>query len=138
MPSYYPRATLEMADVRYEAGSKTPSQLASGGLDTIMVGGAGVSTAISKFVVEKNAGGVGTDRVQNLYLWDAKEKDVIDLKAFFANATLARDAVNDTTPTTLRNTFTIDLDATQDLVLNFMDTTLTQESLEMMIARAYS
>jgi hypothetical protein len=130
--------TLEMADVRYEAGSKTPSQVASGGLDTIMVGGAGVSTAISKFVVEKNAGGVGTDNKQNLYLWDADASDVIDLKAFFANETLARNAVNDTTPATLSNTFTIDLNPTQDLVLNFMDMTLTQESLEMMIARAYS
>ncbi|NBV72469.1 MAG: hypothetical protein EBR60_10605 [Burkholderiaceae bacterium] len=103
-----------------------------------MVGGAGVSTAVSKFVVEKNASGVGADLKQNLYLWDAEASDVIDLKAFFANATLAINAVNDTTPTTPRSTFTIDLDATQDLVLNFMDTTLTQESLEMMIARAYS
>jgi hypothetical protein len=128
--------TLEMADVRYEAGSKTPNQVASGGLDTIMVGGSGVIGAVSKFVVEKNAGGVGADLKQNLYLWDAEANDVIDLKAFFANATLATTAVQKLA--TPRSTFTIDLDATQDLVLNFMDTTLTQESLEMMIARAYS
>jgi hypothetical protein len=132
--------TLEMADVRYTAGSKTPSQVASDGQDTIMVGGAGVSGALSKFVVEKGATfdtGIGTDNKQNLYLWDAEVNDVIDLKAFFANATLATNAVQDSALTTPRSAFTIDLNATQDLVLNFMGTTLTQESLEMMIARAY-
>ena len=144
--------TLEMADVRYrydEEGnllSWTPNQVASSGKDTIMVGGVGRSADASTFVVEKGTDaafntGIGADNKQNLFLWDADTNavtgDVIDLKAFFADATTARNAVQDTTPATPRNTFTIDLNATQDLVLNFMDTNLTQESLEMMIARAY-
>ena len=40
-------------------------------------------------------------------------------------------------PASSHNLFTIDLNSTQDLMLHFMDTTLTQDSLEMMIARAY-
>ncbi len=106
-----------------------------------MVGGAGRSADASTFVVENDAAfnaGIGTDNKQNLFLWDADASDVIDLKAFFADATTARNAVQDTSPATPRNSFTIDLNATQDLVLNFMDTSLTQESLEMMIARAYT
>jgi len=141
-------ASLEMADVRYrydeegELLSWTPNQVASSGKDTIMVGGAGRSADSSTFVVEKGTDaafntGIGTDNKQNLFLWDADASDVIDLKAFFADATTARNAVQDTSPATPRNSFTIDLNATQDLVLNFMDTSLTQESLEMMIARAY-
>jgi YD repeat-containing protein len=140
--------TLEMADVRYrydEEGNLlgwTPNQVASSGKDTIMVGGVGRSADASTFVVEKGTDaafntGIGADNKQNLFLWDADASDVIDLKAFFADATTARNAVQDGTPATPRNTFTIDLNATQDLVLNFMDTNLTQESLEMMIARAY-
>jgi hypothetical protein len=141
-------ATLEMADVRYrydEEGNLlgwTPNQVASAGKDTIMVGNVGRSADASTFVVEKGTEaafntGIGADNKQNLFLWDADASDVIDLKAFFADATTARNAVQDSTPATPRNTFTIDLNATQDLVLNFMDTSLTQESLEMMIARAY-
>jgi hypothetical protein len=140
--------TLEMADVRYrydEEGNLlgwTPNQVASAGKDTIMVGGVGRSADASTFVVEKGTDaafntGIGADNKQNLFLWDADASDVIDLKAFFADATTARNAVQDSTPATPINTFTIDLNATQDLVLNFMDTNLTQESLEMMIARAY-
>jgi hypothetical protein len=145
-------ATLEMADVRYrydEEGNLldwTPDQVASAGKDTIMVGGVGRSADASTFVVEKGTDaafntGIGADKTQHLYIWDADATavtgDVIDLKAFFADATTARNAVQDSAPATPRNTFTIDLNATQDLVLNFMDTNLTQESLEMMIARAY-
>ncbi len=141
-------ATLEMADVRYrydEEGNLldwTPNQVASAGQDTIMVGGVGRSADASTFVVEKGTDaafntGIGADNKQNLFLWDADANDVIDLKAFFADATTARNAVQDTAPATPRNSFTIDLNANQDLVLNFMDTSLTQESLEMMIARAY-
>jgi hypothetical protein len=142
-------ATLEMADVRYrydEEGNLlnwTPNQVASSGKDTIMVGGVGRSADASTFVVEKGTDaafntGIGADNKQNLFLWDADASDVIDLKAFFADSTTARNAVQDTASATPRNSFTIDLNATQDLVLNFMDTSLTQESLEMMIARAYA
>ena len=81
--------------------------------------------------------GIGGDNTQHLYFWDADASDVIDLSDFFANETTARNAVKDTTPLTSRDSFTIDLNSTQDLMLHFMDTTLTQESLEMMIARAY-
>jgi YD repeat-containing protein len=140
--------TLEMADVRYrydEEGNLlgwTPNQVASSGKDTIMVGGVGRSADASTFVVEKGTDaafntGIGADNKQNLFLWDADASDVIDLKAFFADATTARNAVQDSTSAMPRSTFTIDLNTTQDLVLNFMDTNLTQESLEMMIARAY-
>jgi hypothetical protein len=144
--------TLEMADVRYsydEEGNLqdwTPDQVASAGRDTIMVGGVGRSSDNSTFVVEKGTDtafntGIGADNKQNLFLWDADTNvltgDVIDLTAFFADETSARNAVQDTTPATPRNTFTIELNANQNLVLNFMDTTLTQGSLEEMIARAY-
>lgn len=141
-------ATLEMADVRYRYDAEgnqlswTPNQIASEGKDTIMVGGVGRSQDNSTFVVEKGTdtafnAGIGADNKQNLFLWDADVNDVIDLKAFFANATLARDAVQDLTPGTPRNSFTIDLNTNQDLVLNFMDMSMTQGSLEEMIARAY-
>ena len=145
--------TLEMADVRYRYDAEgnllnwTPNQVASSGKDTIMVGGVGRSADASTFVVEKGTDaafntGIGGDDKQNLFLWDADASDVINLKAFFDDETTARNAVQDAvspeTAKTLKNTFTIDLNATQDLVLNFMDTTLTQESLEMMIARAYA
>ncbi len=141
-------ATLEMADVRYrydEEGNLldwTPNQVASAGQDTIMVGGVGRSADASTFVVEKGTdaafdAGIGADDKQNLFLWDADANDVIDLKAFFDDADAAKNAVQDTAPGTFRNSFTIDLNATQDLILNFMDTTLTQGSLEDMIARAY-
>jgi hypothetical protein len=144
--------TLEMADVRYRYDTEgnllnwTPNQVASEGKDTIMVGNVGRSADASTFVVDKGTEtafntGIGADNKQNLFLWDADASDVIDLKAFFADETTARNAVQDAvspeTAKTLKNTFTIDLNATQDLVLNFMDTSLTQESLEMMIARAY-
>jgi hypothetical protein len=146
--------TLEMADVRYrydEEGNLlgwTPNQVASAGKDTIMVGGVGRSADASTFVVEKDAAfdtGIGADKTQHLYLWDADTHsvtgDVIDLSDFFADATTARNAVQDSvspqTSTTLKNAFTIDLTGDKDLILHFMDTTLSQESLEMMIARAY-
>ena len=141
--------TLEMADVRYrydEEGNLlgwTPNQVASAGKDTIMVGNVGRSSAdASTFVVEKGTDaafntGIGADNKQNLFLWDADASDVIDLKAFFADATTARNAVQDTAPATPSNSFTIDLTGDKDLILHFMDTTLSQESLEMMIARAY-
>jgi len=146
--------TLEMADVRYrydEEGNLlgwTPNQVASSGKDTIMVGGVGRSADASTFVVEKDANfetGIGADKTQHLYLWDADTHsvtgDVIDLSDFFADATTARNAVQDSvspqTSTTLKNAFTIDLIGDKDLILHFMDTTLSQESLEMMIARAY-
>jgi hypothetical protein len=110
-------------------------------MDTIMVGGVGRSADNSTFVVEKGSqtayDAEMEDGIQNIFLWDADASDVIDLKAFFADETTARNAVQDSTPATPRNSFTIDLNTTQDLVLNFMDTSLTQESLEMMIARAY-
>jgi len=141
--------TLEMADVRYrydEEGNLlgwTPNQVASAGKDTIMVGGVGRSADASTFVVEKGTeatfnSGIGVDNTQHLYFWDADASDVIDLSDFFANETTARNAVKDTTPLTSRDSFTIDLNSTQDLMLHFMDTTLTQEGLEMMIARAYA
>jgi hypothetical protein len=139
-------ATLEMADVRYRYDDEgnllnwTPDQVASGGKDTIMVGGVGRSQDNSTFVVEKGVNfdqGFEGDNEQSLFLWDADASDVIDLKAFFDNEFDARNAVQDTAPATPRNSFTIDLDNDYDLVLNFMDTSLTQESLEMMIARAY-
>ncbi len=145
-------ATLEMADVRYRYDAEgnllgwTPNQVASAGKDTIMVGNVGRSADASTFVVEKGTDaafntGIGADNKQNLFLWDADASDVIDLKAFFADATTARNAVQDSvspqTSTTLKNAFTIDLTGDKDLILHFMDTTLSQESLEMMIARAY-
>jgi hypothetical protein len=147
--------TLEMADVRYrydEEGNLlgwTPNQVASAGKDTIMVGGVGRSADASTFVVEKGTDaafdtGIGADKTQHLYLWDADTHsvtgDVIDLSDFFDDATTARNAVQDSvspqTSTTLKNAFTIDLTGDKDLILHFMDTTLSQESLEMMIARA--
>jgi hypothetical protein len=145
-------ATLAMAEVRYDYDAEgnllnwTPNQVASAGKDTIMVGGVGRSADASTFVVEKGTDaafdtGIGADKTQHLYLWDADTHsvtgDVIDLSDFFADATTARNAVKDTTPLTSRDSFTIDLNSTQDLMLHFMDTTLSQESLEMMIARAY-
>ena len=140
-------ATLAMAEVRYDYDAEgnllnwTPNQVASAGKDTIMVGGVGRSADASTFVVEKGTeatfnSGIGGDNTQHLYFWDADASDVIDLSDFFANETTARNAVQDTTPLTSRDSFTIDLNSTQDLMLHFMDTTLTQESLEMMIARA--
>ena len=146
-------ATLEMAEVRYDYDAEgnllnwTPNQVASAGKDTIMVGGVGRSADASTFVVEKGANfetDIGVDKTQHLYLWDADTHsvtgDVIDLSDFFADATTARNAVQDSvspqTSTTLKNAFTIDLIGDKDLLLHFMDTTLTQESLEMMIARA--
>ena len=142
-------ATLAMAEVRYDYDAEgnllnwTPNQVASAGKDTIMVGGVGRSADASTFVVEKGTeatfnGGIGGDNTQHLYFWDADASDVIDLSDFFANETTARNAVQDTAPLTSRDSFTIDLNGTQDLMLHFMDTTLTQESLEVMIARAYA
>jgi hypothetical protein len=147
--------TLEMADVRYSYDAEgnlldwTPDQVASAGKDTIMVGNVGRSADASTFVVEKGTDaafdtGIGADKTQHLYLWDADTHsvtgDVIDLSDFFADATTARNAVQDSvspqTSTTLKNAFTIDLTGDKDLILHFMDTTLSQESLEMMIARA--
>jgi hypothetical protein len=138
-----------MADVRYRYDSEgnllnwTPNQVASSGKDTIMVGNVGRSADASTFVVEKGANfetDIGVDKMQHLYLWDADASDVIDLKAFFNDATTARNAVQDSvspqTSTTLKNEFTIDLIGDKDLILHFMDTTLSQESLEVMIARA--
>jgi hypothetical protein len=137
--------TLAMANVRYsydEEGNLqdwTPDQVASGGMDTIMVGGVGRSADNSTFVVEKGSqtayDAEMEDGIQNIFLWDADASDVIDLKAFFKEEEDAEGA----TITKNGNSFTIDLDpgTDQDLVLNFMDTSLTQESLEMMIARAY-
>ena len=142
-------ATLAMAEVRYDYDAEgnllnwTPNQVASAGKDTIMVGGVGRSADASTFVVEKGTeatfnSGIGGDNTQHLYFWDADASDVIDLSDFFANETTARNAVQDTALATSRDSFTIDLNSTQDLMLHFMDTTLTQESLEMMIARAYA
>ena len=151
--------TLEMADVRYrydEEGNLlgwTPNQVASAGKDTIMVGGVGRSADASTFVVEKGTDaafntGIGADKTQHLYIWDADATavtgDVIDLNAFFATKELAKAAVQTSVETNSfatnikdSSSFKIDLDANNDLILNFMDINLTQESLEMMIARAY-
>jgi hypothetical protein len=152
--------TLEMADVRYTAGSKTPSQVASGGLDTIMVGGAGMSGAISKFVVEDGASraafdtgrNLGGDTKQHLFLWDAEINDVIDLKDFIsAQATaaalttaVANAVVKDGSSVAGKQSFNINLDATADfeLMIHFMGTsmgTTVQESIvEAMITKAYA
>jgi hypothetical protein len=150
-------ATLEMADARYrydEEGNLlgwTPNQVASSGKDTIMVGNVGRSADASTFVVEKGAtfnADIGADKTQHLYIWDADATavtgDVIDLKAFFATKELAKAAVQTSVETNSfatnikdSSSFKIDLDANNDLILNFMDINLTQESLEMMIARAY-
>jgi hypothetical protein len=153
--------TLEMADVRYTAGSKTPSQVASGGLDTIMVGGAGMSGAISTFVVDDggspaafNTGrNLGGDTKQHLFLWDAEVNDVIDLKDFIsAQATaaalttaVANAVVKDTASSVAgKQSFNINLDATADfeLMIHFMGTsmgTTVQESIvEAMITKAYA
>jgi len=150
--------TLEMADVRYEAGSKTPSQVASGGLDTIMVGGAGVSSAISKFVVDDggsreafDAGRLlGDDAKQHLFLWGAEANDVIDLTDFISTqplaATLGAAVVKDNTSSVAgKQSFNINLDANAadfELMIHFMGTSMgssVQDSiLEAMITRAYA
>jgi hypothetical protein len=148
--------TLEMADVRYTAGSKTPSQVASGGLDTIMVGGAGVSGAISTFVVEDGVSravfdtgrNLGGDTKQHLFLWDAEINDVIDLKDFITSqptaAVLAAAVVKDGSSVAGKQSFNINLDATADfeLMIHFMGTsmgTTVQESIvEAMITKAYA
>jgi len=149
--------TLEMADVRYTAGSKTPSQVASGGLDTIMVGGAGVSGAISTFVVEDGVSravfdtgrNLGGDTKQHLFLWDAEINDVIDLKDFITTkptqTALENAVVKDTASSVAgKQSFNIDLDATAtgfELMIHFMGTsmgTTVQESIvEAMITKAY-
>jgi hypothetical protein len=145
-----------MADVRYTAGSKTPSQVASGGLDTIMVGGAGMSGAISTFVVDDggspaafNTGrNLGGDTKQHLFLWDAEVNDVIDLKDFITSqptaAVLAAAVVKDGSSVAGKQSFNINLDATADfeLMIHFMGTsmgTTVQESIvEAMITKAYA
>jgi 3-deoxy-D-manno-octulosonate 8-phosphate phosphatase KdsC-like HAD superfamily phosphatase len=151
-------ATLAMADVRYRYDAEgnilnwTPNQVAISGKDTIMVGGVGRSADASTFVVEKGATfdtDIGGDKTQHLYIWDADANavsgDVIDLKAFFGTKALAQAAVQNSVETNSfatnikdSSSFKIDLDANNDLILNFMDINLTQESLEMMIARAYA
>jgi hypothetical protein len=150
-------ATLAMADVRYRYDEEgnilnwTPNQVALSGKDTIMVGGVGRSADASTFVVEKGAtfnDDIGTDKAQHLYIWDADANavsgDVIDLKAFFATKALAQAAVQNSVETNSfatnikdSSSFKIDLDANNDLILNFMDINLTKESLDEMIARAY-
>ena len=150
-------ATLAMADVRYRYDAEgnilnwTPNQVAISGKDTIMVGGVGRSADASTFVVEKGAtfnGDIGGDKTQHLYIWDADANavtgDVIDLKAFFATKALAQAAVQNSVETNSfatnikdSSSFKIDLDANNDLILNFMDINLTKESLDEMIVRAY-
>ena len=150
-------ATLAMADVRYRYDEEgnilnwTPNQVALSGKDSIMVGGVGRSADASTFVVEKGVTfdtDIGADKTQHLYIWDvdanAVTGDVIDLKAFFGTKELAKAAVQNSVETNSfatnikdSSSFKIDLDANNDLILNFMDINLTKESLDEMIVRAY-
>jgi hypothetical protein len=150
--------TLEMADVLYTAGSKTPIQQAMEGVDTIMVGGAGNSTDRNVFKLKGDGiANISTTPVldgTDLYIWGIDQtNDVIDLKEYFTS-TAATDALKladyraqivskvTTTATDLvNNKFSVDLDndAVADLTIRFMQapSTVSEVSLEEMIARAY-
>ena len=123
-----------------------------------MVGGAGVSGAISTFVVEDGVSravfdtgrNLGGDTKQHLFLWDAEINDVIDLKDFIttkpSQTALENAVVKDTASSVAgKQSFNIDLDATAtgfELMIHFMGTsmgTTVQESIvEAMITKAYA
>ena len=146
--------TLKMADVLYQAGSKTPIQQAMEGVDTIMVGGAGKEADRNIFKLKGD--GISTTPVldgTDLYIWGIDQtNDVIDLKEYFTS-TATTDALKladyraqivskVTTIDAANNKFGVNLDgdAADELTISFMrlaPSTVSEVSLEEMIARAY-
>jgi len=138
--------SLDIADVRYLYNSeglllsRTPQQVAQAGMDTIMVGGVGVTDAASTFVVEGNLStDFGTDG-QHLYLWDVDgTKDVLNLDAFFISEADAENSVLGGAGTPSSN-WILDLDpgaGTKFLELHFMGgDSFSKETLQEMITRA--
>jgi hypothetical protein len=146
---------LEMADVLYTAGSKTPIQQAMEGVDTIMVGGAGQSTDRNIFKLKADASASVLDG-GDLYIWGIDQtNDVIDLKDFISASSIATnnaDKLKDyktqiaskVDPSGVANKFSVSLDNneadTNELTIHFMGmgaTPVSEGTLEEMIARAY-
>jgi len=149
--------TLEMADVLYQAGSKTPIQQAMEGFDTIMVGGAGKEADRNIFKLKGD--GITNSvpdglNATDLYIWGIDQtNDVIDLKEYFTSTAITNDLkladyraqivskVTTTATDLVNNKFSVDLDndAVADLTIRFMQapSTVSEGSLEEMIARAY-
>jgi hypothetical protein len=150
--------TLEMADVLYTAGSKTPIQQAMEGFDTIMVGGAGKETDRNIFKLKGDGiANISTTPVldgTDLYIWGIDQtNDVIDLKEYIsASSTAANNAdklldfktqmiskvtINDAGNSKFN--VNLDNDGAHELTIHFMGmgTPVSEVSLEEMIARAY-
>ena len=149
--------TLEMADVLYQAGSKTPIQQAMEGFDTIMVGGAGQSTDRNIFKLKADTNTASVLDGGDLYIWGIDQtNDVIDLKEFISVIAPPSNASTDALkladyktqiaskvdPTAgVANKFSVNLDGDtpHELTIHFMGmgTPVSEVSLEEMIARAY-
>jgi hypothetical protein len=147
--------TLEMADVLYQAGSKTPIQQAMEGVDTIMVGGAGKEADRNIFKLKGD--GISTTPVldgTDLYIWGIDQtNDVIDLKEYisasstattndlklidFKTQMISKVTINDAGNSKFN--VNLDNDGAHELTIHFMGmgTPVSEVSLEEMIARAY-
>lgn len=105
-----------------------PDLVASGGVDSIMVGRYDTAAAgEDSFVITKGEGfDAGDDGNQNIYLWNVNYNDTINLDGFVK------------TSATVVDNHTVKIQTTDnvDLMLHFMDLGVTQDLLDQMLVQS--